>query len=248
MNSTEIDHGPFSHLRKKKLKSKDYTVEMKLWLGNQIIEKKASYAELNSRYGANKNTIKTYAQMVRKGVVPQLKRGNHHRVADSELDSLKSATAFAKNKFESVKGDQKVTNSRLDETMQRLLHTAAVNTEKSRGYAPVAAPLSTSTKYRLKKRMKVKTTFKAQQKTKARTREMQDHRNFFVEACILEGYARNLSAHCELNLDATQLAMGKVEINYKLYILFFQYITLFILGWYCSESLVQCRYQGVHHS
>jgi len=213
----EEDDSPFKYLRNKKLKPKDYTVEMKVWFGNQLNDKKSTIKELTKIYGLNASTAKNYAAFARQGLVPQMSSGRPMRIDDNQLESLQNPIKNATNKLENAHGRQKVVNCLPDEIYQRALLKSACLSQESRGRSNVALPISRKTRFLLQKRLKAHKTTNAQQKTTARTREMQDPRNFFVEACILEGFAKNLSSHCEVNLDATQLAMGKDGIVQKVW-------------------------------
>ena len=140
------DDNPFKDLRNKKLLPKNYTISMKIWFANQILEGKSTIAELQNMYGLNPSTAKKYVRLARQGILPQVSYGHPKRIADDQLDFIKSEIKRETKKLETAHGRNKVINCLPDEIFQKVILQAACSSEESRGKAPVAPPLSKRTK------------------------------------------------------------------------------------------------------
>jgi transposase len=194
-----IDHGPFCYDRNKRIKASDLNDEKKNWLAEQVISKKSSYKNIQERYGLSPNTVRTYVQIrKRDGTITTGSPGRPKLVSPIQMDLLRK-TLKLKGKINAVR-KEKVIDS---------INESAKATLLERGEAPLRDPLSDSSCYRILKEVKAKTTNAAGTSTVARIREESDPRNYFVQACLLEAYQKNLPFECIVNEDATTYGMGK---------------------------------------
>ena len=81
------DDYPFKHLRNVKVNPKDYSLEMKVWFGNQLLLKKSTIAELTKKYGLKESTARKYLSKARMGVLPQISYGRPMRIANDQIDN-----------------------------------------------------------------------------------------------------------------------------------------------------------------
>ena len=204
---SDWDLGPFKNLRCLDLSAKILSSSEKLWLGQQIFMKKHTTRNLADLFNLKINTLGKYARDVQKGITPRENGGRPPILDQAALDDVESKLT-RKSKSE---------NAQTESETKFLINKGALATKKRSGLASFGHEVSETTTWRVLKKLKVRTTTKAETSTVARRREEADIRNMVTEAAIMEAFMKDLDPMVILNEDATTYKMGKDGLHTRVY-------------------------------
>lgn len=199
--------GPFKEWENKILTGQILDSAAKNWLGEQVIDGVYSARSIAALYGLGKSTLDKYGLVYKKGLLVHPNGGNvKEQLIISEVKRLKGILK--------PKSGTKINTTR-DRTFQKEVKQSIRVSNNAYGKAGTAKKPTPHQIKVIKKQVSARTTNNAQMITNSREREESAPRNFFVEACINEVYAKDCCPHNRINLDATQYGLNKDNILVK---------------------------------
>lgn len=197
MNRRDWDHGPFADRRCKDLtKGELLTGNEKSWLGQQILEKRATAKFLSKMYNLPTTTLYSYVHKVKHGKILRKDHGKPPLVDDIGVTEIQG-------ELRKLQQERNCLNRR--EFTSLVCSTAKASSLRAGGNGLVP-DVSASTLYRMRKKANL-SVVSPQTTTSARMNATMDIRNFYVEALIEAAYMNVCDPNLVINADATTFAV-----------------------------------------